>query len=80
MIMIRVTKQYTKKQETSCRLYLKIKKKGLPEKKAPTTSLCLNKKNESTFSTWIIANTFKGHLKNLASNHVKKLSDPTKKF
>lgn len=59
---------------------IKDKKKGLPDKKAPTTRLCLNKKNELTFSIWTIANTFKGHLKNLASNHVKKLSDPTKKF
>ena len=57
-----------------------IKKLGLPDKKAPRTSLCLNTKNELTFSPRTIANTFKKHFANLASDLVKKLPDPTGKF
>ena len=56
------------------------KKLGLPEKKAPTASICLNMKNELTFSPRTIANTFKKHFANLASDLVKKLPDPTGKF
>ena len=56
------------------------KKLGLPEKKAPTTSICLNMKNELTFSPRTIANTFKKHFANLASDLVKKLPDATEKF
>ena len=43
---------------------------GLPDKKAPTTSICLNTKKELTFSTRTIANTFKKHFENLASDLV----------
>ena len=57
-----------------------IKKLGLPDKKAPRTSLCLNKKNELTFSPRTIANTFKKHFANFSSDLVKKLPDPTGKF
>ena len=56
------------------------KKLGLPEKKAPTASICLNMKNELTFSPRTIANTFKKHFANLASDLVKKLPDATEKF
>ena len=53
---------------------------GLPDKKAPTTSICLNTRKELIFSQWTIANTFKKHFANLASDLVKKLLDPTGKF
>ena len=57
-----------------------IKKLGLPDKKDPTTSICLNTKKELIFSPWTIANTSKKHSTNLASDLVKKLPDPTGKF
>ena len=57
-----------------------VKKLGLPDKKAPTTSICLNTKSDLTFSPRIIANTFKKHFANLASDLVKKLLGPTAKF
>ena len=57
-----------------------IKKMSLPDKKAPITSIFLNTKNEFTFSPKTIANTFKKHFANLASDLVKKLPDPTGKF
>ena len=53
---------------------------SLPDKKAPITSIFLNTKNEFTFSPKTIANTFKKHFANLASDLVKKLPDPTGKF
>ena len=46
---------------------------GLPDKKAPTSSICLNMKKELTFSPRTIANTFKKHFANLANDLVKKL-------
>ena len=52
----------------------------LPDKKAPTTSICLNTKKELTFSPRSIANTFKKHFVNLASDLVKKHPDPAGKF
>ena len=55
----------------------KHKKLGFTDKKAPSTSICLNTKKELTFSPWTIANTFKKHL---ASDLVKKLPDTTGKF
>ena len=61
-------------------LWKVAKKLGLPEKKAPTTSICLNMKNELTLSPRTIANTFKKHFANLASDLVKKLPDATEKF
>ena len=57
-----------------------IKKLGLLDKKAPTTSIYLNTKKELTFSPWTIANTFKKHFTNLAIDIGKKLPDPTGKF
>ena len=57
-----------------------IKKLGLPDKKAPRASLCLNTKNQLTFSPRTIANTFKKHFANLSSDLAKKLPDPTGKF
>ena len=57
-----------------------IKKQGLPNRKVPTTSMSLNMKKELTFSPRTIANTFKKHFANLASDLVKKLPDPTGKF
>ena len=56
------------------------KKLGFTDKKAPSTSICLNTKKELTFSPWTIANTFKKHFVNLASDLVKKLPDTTGKF
>ena len=56
------------------------KKLGLPDKKAPTTSICLSTKKELTFSPRTIANTFKKHFSNLVSDLVKNLPDPTGKF
>ena len=53
------------------------KKLGLPDKKAPTTHICLNTKKELTFSPRAIANTFKKPFANLASDLVKMLPDPT---
>ena len=53
---------------------------GLPVNKDPATSKCLNMKKELTFSPRTIANTFKKHFANLASDHVNKRPDPTKKF
>ena len=53
---------------------------GLPDKKAPTTSICLNTKKDLTFSPRSIANTFKKHFANLASDLVKKHPDPAGKF
>ena len=55
-----------------------IKKLGLPDKNAPTTSVCLN--TLLTFFSRTIANTFKKHFANLASDSVKKPSDPIGKF
>ena len=57
-----------------------IKKLGLPDKKAATTSLCLNTKKELTFSSRTIANNFKNYFTNLASDRVKKLPDATEKL
>ena len=57
-----------------------IKKLGLPNKKVPTISICLNTKKELTFSPWTIAYTFKKDFVNLASDLVKKLLDPARKF
>ena len=57
-----------------------IKNLGLPDKKAPTTSICLNTKKELTFSSSTIANSFKNHFTNLASDCVKKLPDATRKL
>ena len=62
------------------KLWKIIKKLGLPDKKAPTTSICLNTKNELIFSPRTIADTFKKHFVNLASDVVKKLSDPIGKI
>ena len=56
------------------------KKIEFTREKAPTTSICLNTKKELTFSPWTIGNTFKKHFTNLASDLVKKLTDPTGKF
>ena len=53
---------------------------GLPDKKAPTTSISLNTKKDLTSSPRTIANTFKKHFANLSSDLVKKLPDPTGKF
>ena len=53
---------------------------GLSDKKATTTSICLNTKNELTFSPRTIANTFKKHFANLASDLVKKLPNHTEEF
>ena len=53
---------------------------GVPDKKASTTSICLNTKNELTFSPRTIVNPFKKHFANLARYLVKKLPDPTGKF
>ena len=50
---------------------------GLLDKKAPTTSICLNTKEELTFSPRTIASTCKKHYANLASDLVKKIPDPT---
>ena len=61
-------------------LWKVIKKLGLPDKKAPTTSICLNTKKKLTFSPRTIANTFKKHFANLASDLVEKLPHPTGKF
>ena len=47
---------------------------------APTTSICFNTKKKLIFSLRTIANTFKERFTNLASDLVKKLSDPTGKF
>ena len=58
----------------------KIIKIGLTRQKAPTTSICLNMKNELTFSPRTIANTFNKHFANLASDLVRKLPHPTGKF
>ena len=49
----------------------------LLDKKAPTTSICLNAKEELIFSPRTIANTCKKHHGNLASDVVKKIPDPT---
>ena len=68
------------KKRKSKEVWKIIKKLGLPNKKAPTTSICLNTKKELTFSPRTIANTFKKHFANLASDLVKKLPDPTGKF
>ena len=57
-----------------------VKKLGLPDKKAPTKSICLNTKNDLTFSPRTIANTFKKHFANLASHLVKKFLGPKGKF
>ena len=57
-----------------------IKKMSLPDKKVPITSIFLNTKNEFTFFPKTIANTFKKHFANLASDLVKKLPNPTGKF
>ena len=57
-----------------------IKNLGLRDKKAPTTSICLNTKKELTFSSSTIANNFKNHFTNLASDRVKKLPDATEKL
>ena len=45
-----------------------IRKLGLPDKKAPTTSICLNTEKELTFSPRTIANTFKKHFANFVSD------------
>ena len=57
-----------------------FKKLGLPAKKAPTISTCLNTKKELIFSLTAIANTFKKHFTNLTSDLVKKLPDSTGSF
>ena len=62
------------------KLWKIIKKIGLPDKKAPTASICLNTKNELTLCPRTIANTFKKYFVNLASDLVKKLPDPTGKY
>ena len=53
------------------------RKIGLPNKKAPTTSICLNTKKELTFSPRTITNIFKKHFPNPENDLVKKLPDPT---
>ena len=53
-----------------------IKELRLPDKKAPTTRTCLNTK-KLTFCPRTIANIFKKHFANLASDLVKKLPDRT---
>ena len=58
----------------------KHKKLGFTDKKAPSTSICLNTKKELTFSPWTIANTFKKYFANLANDLVKKLPDLIGKF
>ena len=50
---------------------------GLPEKKTPTTSICLNTKKEWIFSPRTIGNSL---FANLAGDLVKKLADPREKF
>ena len=57
-----------------------IKKLGLPDKKASTTSIYLSTEKEVTFSPRTIANAFEKHFANLASDLVKKLPDPTTNF
>ena len=44
---------------------------GLPDKKAPTTNICCSAKEELRFSPRTIANTFKKHFANFASDLVK---------
>ena len=56
-----------------------IKELRLPDKKAPTTRICLNTK-KLTFCPRTIASIFKKHFANLASDLVKKLPDHTGKF
>ena len=62
------------------KLWKILKKLGLSDKKAPATRVCLNMKKELTFTPRRIANTFKKHFKNVASDVVKNLPDPTGKF
>ena len=62
------------------RAWEKYKKIKLSDKKALTTSICLGTKKELTFFPRTIANTFKKHFANLASDLVKKLPDPIGKF
>ena len=61
-------------------LWKVIKKLGLPDKKAATTSICLNTKKKLTFPPRTIANTFENHFANLVSDLVEKLPHPTGKF
>ena len=68
------------KKRKSKELWKIIKKLSLANKKVPTTSICLNTKKELTFSPWTIAYTFKKDFVNLASDLVKKLLDPARKF
>ena len=68
------------KKRKSKEVWKIIKKLGLPNKKAPTTSICLNTKKELTFSPRTIAYTFKKDFANLASDLVKKLLYPVGKF
>ena len=61
-------------------LWKTVKKLGLPNKKAATTSICLNTKKQLTFSPRTNANSFKKHFANLVSDLFKNLPDPTGKF
>ena len=59
------------------KLWKILKKLGLPDKKTPAIRVCVNTKKEITFTPRRIANTFKEHFTNVASDLVNKLPDPT---
>ena len=52
----------------------------MPDKKPPTTSICLNKESELTFSPRAISKIFKENFANLANNFHKRLPDLRRKF
>ena len=52
----------------------------MPDKKPPTTSICLSKESELTFSPTAISKIFKENFANLANNFHKRLPDLRRKF
>ena len=59
---------------------MKLKQLGLPDKRSPSTNICLEAKNKLTFEPYTISEVFKKLFSNLANDLVQKLPEAAKKF
>ena len=62
------------------KLWKILKQLGLPNKRSPSTNICLEAKYGLTFDPYILSEVFKKIFSNLANNLVQKLPAAAKKF